>query len=265
MESQRKRLFSLSNNENNREPLAKRGRLFGEYVENTAPSVSNEKPSVRLTPTDLRSVNKAYALRATLLPYSNTENVKINFPENYESFAMLFQDATMTEMNSVYPLYDSLESFKDAPAPAIYVYGIFDTGFGALEVKSYSEFLTRHTAVARRKGATKVYAAGEIFKRAPTVVEYNVSSGTYSKELVDRGVATTEGLMEYVGAQLSAAGFTAMPATGPAATPGTFITANALPVTNAELNIFRRFGLTATKVAKTRRRRTAGKTRKLRR
>lgn len=257
-------LTPSSNDETGRS--SKRGRgLFGNLEEEAA-APATVRPSISVDVRNLRSVNKAYALRNIRLPYSNTENVRVNFPANYESFAMAFDDAKMDEMNAVYPLYDSLEAFKAAPAPAIYVYGFFDTGFGALQVASYAEFLTRHTAVSRRKGASKVYAAGEIFKHGPTEVEYNVTSGTYSKELVDRRVTTTDELMEFVGGELAAAGFSAVPAHGAAATPGTFITAGALPVTNAEMDVFRRFGLTATKVAKTRRaRRRCRKTRRFRR
>lgn len=239
------------------EPRGKRARggLFG-FDEDEAPMAAAATPSVAVHASNLRTVDKAYALRSTRLPYSNTELVQVDFPENYESFAAAFNNAKMREMNAVYPLYDSLEAFKAAPAPAVYVYGFFDDDrFGALQVQSYAEFLTRHTAVARRMGATKVFAAGEIFKHGPTVVEYNVTSGTFSKELTDRGVRDTASLMDYVRTRLVAAGFTATPARGAAATPGTFITENALPVRNAELNLFRRFGLTATKVTKTRRHR----------
>jgi hypothetical protein len=198
-------------------------------------SKSSEPPHLILDKDRLRSLSEIYRTKSLtkgpiVLPVKNGRQIRGTFP---------YLSEDLNALNSTYRLYETLNEFVRAAPPGIYVYGFFDTGFGALQVKNYSEFLTSHPAVARRKNATKVYAAGELEKQPDGSVVFNVTSGSYSFPLIERGQRTMEELVKYVEDEFRDAGIYATPATNAA---GTFITAERLPVLNENLEIMKSFG-----------------------
>ena len=115
-----------------------------------------------------------YRIKKTNVLDPAGKSVRVVFP-NAENRPMT--NAEVAALNALTPL-QTADSFVGAP-DGIYIYGFFDTGFGALKVRSAVEFLTGHKILARRMAAKKVYAAGELKKTGPTTVNFNLTTGMY--------------------------------------------------------------------------------------
>jgi hypothetical protein len=171
------------------------------------------------------------------LPYRNDTGyrmVTLTAPPSNVLEALMYPkdgDKSIQNMNAPNHLFRSLEEFKTAP-DGIYVYGFFDIGFGALQVKNYSEFLMNHSALSRRLGATKVYAAGEIDKKGKAI-KFNIASGTYSRKIR----ISPEAMIDFIKKQfanegvVTEAGFvvTANTAVNKRGAPVSFITPESVP------------------------------------
>ncbi len=157
-------------------------------------------------PADYRSTPRLYneyRIKKTNVVLPDGKPVKVVFP-NAESENRPIGSNELAALNALTHLYEN-SAFKAAPN-GIYIYGFFDTGFGALQVRSAVEFLTGHNILARRMKANKVYAAGELEKTEPTKVDFNLTTGTYKH--IELKIAQKD-LNDFVIAEFARIGITA--------------------------------------------------------
>jgi len=134
------------------------------------------------------------------------------------------------------PLYTDA-NFKTAP-DGIYCWLDSDKKFGAIQVRSRFEHGTLHMQIADRMEAHSIFIAGEAIKTG-NKIEYNISSGTFTKKLLehyDYNISENDAkreaqeLFEYLDLD---AQFTDV---------DTFITSENLPITTDELQIYKDAG-----------------------
>jgi hypothetical protein len=134
------------------------------------------------------------------------------------------------------PLYTDA-NFKTAP-DGIYCWLDSDKKFGAIQVRSRFEHGTLHMQIADRMDAHSIFIAGEAIKTG-NKIEYNISSGTFTKKLLedyDYNISENDAkreaqeLFEYLDLE---ARFTDVE---------TFITNETLPITASELQIYKDSG-----------------------
>ena len=141
-------------------------------------------------------------------------------------------------------LLDQLELFTSAGFPdapdGVYTWIESDKGFFATKVHSVLELGTLHSQIADKTGSTRVFVAGESKKNGKSL-KFNTLSGTYSERLVTNDSSSialrhrAKGIFDRI---FDGKGFVVEDTQE----SGTYINNTEVPITRAELEMYKRAG-----------------------